>query len=117
MIRPNRYHLIVDIQPHGLPAIEGSFVDRLLRELSRLVNMKILSGPHVVPGVDENPGFTGFVIIDFSHISIHTFSNYGLVMVDIFSCKEFSQDSVIEYLADLFNVEPEATSCKVVAWG
>jgi len=34
--------------------------------------MKILFGPKVINGVDENHGLTAFCVIDFSHISIHT---------------------------------------------
>jgi len=117
LTHPNRYHLIVDIQPCGRRDITAEFLDASLRELSALIHMKVLSGPHVVDGVEANPGFTGFVIIDFSHISIHTFSDHDLVMVDIFSCKEFAPETVVAYLSDLFQVNRDATSSKVVAWG
>ena len=70
----------------------------ILNELPGRIGMHILAGPIIVEGVKENPGWTGFVIIDKSHISIHTFNDGNRISVDVFSCKPFETDSVLEYL-------------------
>lgn len=89
-------HLMVD----GLVEEQVSMetVELVLRELPGLIGMSILDGPHVVEGVPENPGWTGFVIIDKSHISVHTFTETSTVSVDVFSCKPFNAEMAVSYL-------------------
>lgn len=60
--------------------------------------MNILAGPIVVEGVPQNPGWTGVVIIDKSHISIHTFDKGNLVSIDVFSCKPFDAEQALSYI-------------------
>jgi len=63
--------------------------------------MQILEGPIIVEGLPGNPGWTGFVIIDKSHIAIHTFREGNKVSVDVFSCKSFKRDKVEEKLLEM----------------
>ena len=89
-------HLIVDgvmERPMG-----KHMVETLLRELPSRIDMNILAGPYVVEGVPHNPGWTGFVIIDKSHISIHTFDEGNLVSIDVFSCKPFDAEQALSYI-------------------
>lgn len=84
---------------------DGRAIESILRELPGKIGMKILEGPVVVQGVPENPGWTGFVIIDKSHIAIHTFDDGNKVSIDVFSCKQFDKDAVIEYFKKKFDFE------------
>jgi len=92
------YHLLID----GVfkNPIEGEDLDIILSELPEKIGMKILSGPLVVKGCPENPGWTGFVIIDKSHISIHTFSEGNKISLDVFSCKIFKEKIAVEYIKE-----------------
>lgn len=113
-----RYHIIIDAQnvsQERLNDKEG--ITAFLNKLPGLIDMKILVPPTVVQGIPENPGITGFVIIDFSHISIHTFTAKDLAMVDIFSCKPYDQDVAIQAVLDFFQVKKEDTTIKEVWWG
>ena len=98
-------HLIIDgVMEHPLGKNE---VESLLRELPPIIDMNILAGPYVVKGVPYNPGWTGVVIIDKSHISIHTFDEGNLVSIDVFSCKPFDVESALSFIrsrADLTKV-------------
>ena len=73
-------------------------VDTILRELPDRIGMKILAGPIVVAGHDCNPGWTGFVVIDKSHIAIHTFTEGSRISIDVYSCQPFDADEVERYL-------------------
>jgi len=89
-------HLLVDgvmERRAGRDDVEG-----MLRELPGRIGMHILAGPVIVEGHPDNPGWTGFVIIDKSHISIHTFDDGNLISIDVFSCKPFDSGAVTEYL-------------------
>ena len=96
-------HLIID----GVfkPPLGEKEIERILLGLPPRINMHILLGPFVVRGEPENPGWTGFVIIDKSHIAIHTFQETNSVAVDIFSCKPFDSETVLEYLKERMRIE------------
>jgi S-adenosylmethionine decarboxylase len=89
-------HLIID----GVfePPLDRETVEALLSELPGVIGMHILHGPEVVRGCPENPGWTGFVIIDKSHISIHTFDVGSSVSVDVFSCQPFDAEEARRFI-------------------
>jgi S-adenosylmethionine decarboxylase len=80
-------------------------ITQALKDIAKLCEMSIVGGPLVLRGVPENPGVTGICVVDFSHISIHTFSNPGEVCIDVFSCKPFDPELIHEYLKKTFHVE------------
>jgi len=91
-------HLIIDGILQG--GIDGDHISAILSELPSLIGMNILAGPLVVEGNPENPGWTGFVIIDKSHIAIHTFDIGNKVSIDVYSCKHFDGGEVLRYLEE-----------------
>ncbi len=78
--------------------VSGREILRVLRGLPQEIGMKVLSGPYIVEGSPDNPGWTGVVIIDKSHIAIHTFDLKSLISIDIYSCKPFDGEAVLRYL-------------------
>ncbi len=62
-----------------------------LHDLPTELGMKRLSEPEIyfAPGNDlKDPGgWSGFVVIEESHISIHTFPKRGFVSADVYTCK------------------------------
>ena len=89
-------HLMVDGTVTG--PVGRDTVERIISEMPGLIGMRILTGPHVVEGVPENPGWTGFVVIDKSHISVHTFTETSTVSIDVYSCKRFDAEAAVAYL-------------------
>ena len=115
---PARYHITIDVynvENKYLDDEQG--LDKFLRELPGIIGMKVLKEPVIVKGIPENPGVTGFVIIDFSHISCHTFTKFHKANVDIFSCKEYSQDVAVQAVVDFFHTTKENAKIKEVGWG
>jgi len=82
-----------------------------LISLVNKVDMKILSGPSSVIVDDEpgNEGITGTVVLSTSHACIHFWDleNPPYFQFDIYSCKEYSTDTIIEHLKifDLIELE------------
>ena len=90
------FHLIMDgvtSDPISRKEVEG-----ILKELPSEIGMEIIAGPLVVKGAPENPGWTGVVVIEKSHIVIHTFEEGCKASIDVFSCKHFERDHVTNYL-------------------
>lgn len=113
-----RYHIIIDAVPVSNDRlIDKEGITEFLNTLPGKIGMKILVPPTVVEGIPENPGVTGFVVIDFSHISVHTFTEKSLAMVDIFSCKAYEQEDAIQAVLEFFKVEKKDTTIKEVWWG
>jgi len=62
-----------------------------LKELPQQLEMKTLSNPEVYlapdNGAKDPGGWSGFVVITESHISIHTFPKRGFLSADVYTCK------------------------------
>lgn len=103
------YHIIFDAIGCDEKQIDDEeFVFKLLIEISKLLEMKILSGPNIVRDYSEdNSGITGFAIISFSHISVHTFIKTREIYIDVFSCKPFDYEKIRHYLFNTLKVKPE----------
>ncbi len=89
------------------------FCFNVLNNLAEIAEMKKISEPYVVRA-DENltlggkdpGGFSGFLIIQESHASIHTFAKRGFVTIDLYSCKSFDHEKVVKHLKKVF--EPKS---------
>jgi S-adenosylmethionine decarboxylase len=82
------------------PPLGEEEITEILLGLPSEIDMKILAGPMVVRGAEENPGWTGFVIIDASHIAIHAFDEGSRVSIDVFSCKPFQGEKALRYIRE-----------------
>lgn len=103
-----RYHYIFDASGIAEDLLaDEELVKKLLVETVDILHMHVLEGPHIAKGIDENPGISGFCIIDYSHISIHTFTDPKEALIDIFSCKPYNPAVVKNYMLEQFHI-PEA---------
>ena len=110
-----RYHLIIDLtEVPSERLVNEQGLAGFIKKLPDLIGMKIMHGPVVITGVPTNPGVTAFVIIDFSHISIHTFTETNEALIDIFSCKKFDHQIAVNYVLDYFMVEKSKAHIKQV---
>lgn len=101
-----RFHIVIDAYNCEAAVLDNpAKVKKALETIAGLCNMHILHGPVVIEGVPANPGITGFCVIDFSHISIHTFTATHEMCVDVFSCKAFDYDKVKAYVKKTFDLD------------
>jgi len=105
-----RFHIIIDaVDCNPVLINDKEKIDKAIKDITALCQMQILHGPVVIEGLPTNPGVTGFAVIEFSHISIHTFVPSNEICVDIFSCKQFDQDAIRKYIKDTFGLKDENT--------
>jgi len=96
-------HLIIDFSAkRGID--KKDFLLSAVKDIAKITKMKILKGPIVIKG-NSRPGFTCFAIIEESHISIHTFTDTNTANIDVFSCKNFNEKKVIEYIKKKFDAK------------
>jgi len=78
---------------------------KFLKALPELIGMTPITQPYVFPYeglVPEDKGITGIAIIAESHLSIHSFEEKGWCFIDIFSCKPFECEHIIEFVKNFF---------------
>jgi S-adenosylmethionine decarboxylase len=99
-------HLTLDLS--GCPAEklgDVALIFNVLEELPVQLGMNQIATPSVFryTGKDEGEwGVTGVVLVEDSHISIHTFPERGRTFIDIFSCRDFDADLAKERLVAAF---------------
>ncbi len=87
---------------------DRGLIVKVLGDLPRKMGMQRLIVPRVVRapdnGLKDPGGWSGFVIIQESHISIHTFPRRRFVSIDVYSCKDFNPRPIRRYFRRLFGV-------------
>lgn len=82
---------------------------KFLEELPEKIGMRKIIKPVLkkIAGnnIKDPGGYSGFVMIAESHISIHTFPNRKFVSIDVYTCKNGMQTEFIcNYAKELFNL-------------
>ncbi len=94
---------------------DKKLVEDILNELPTLLEMKKLAKPVVyfAPENDKKDpgGWSGFVVIAESHISLHTFPGRRFLSADVYTCRNgMDVDFVIKYLKEKFLLEDVETN-------
>lgn len=104
-------HLIIRAEVKKTP-VDPDWAVEWLTHLVKKIGMKILMGPYAtycsVPG---NAGLTAAVIIETSHIVLHSWdeSEIGELQIDIYTCSHLKPQDIFEELAQF---EPEKIEFK-----
>lgn len=79
----------------------------ILDQVPEMMGMTKITQPNVLRYTGSKPedwGVSGFVMIAESHISMHTFPERKLVWADVFSCKDFDAQPVIDEIKKRFSL-------------
>ncbi len=102
-------HLMMDCRGVSFEKCSDlQYVFDFLNGLPDKIGMTKITQPYVFPYsglVPEDEGVTGAVIIAESHITFHSFIRKDYFFFDIFSCKAFDVDRVVEEVVNAFDVE------------
>jgi S-adenosylmethionine decarboxylase len=104
-------HLTID----GYGGSHGKLDDRelvlrCLCELPEKLGMHPLDKPVVYSapdnGIKDPGGWSGFVVIAESHISVHTFPKRRFVSVDVYTCRNgIDREFIEDYFKEKFSLE------------
>ena len=78
---------------------------RVLDEYPVRIGMEKVSPVELRYIKTSNPlddGYSGFVIIATSHVSLHAWPPYRMINIDIFSCNEFDEAEVVAFACAMF---------------
>jgi len=100
-------HVMLDLygcDPHLLA--DEAHLRRVLDEYPARIGMEKVSPVELRDIKTSNPlddGYSGFVIIATSHVSLHAWPPYRMINIDIFSCNEFDEAEVLSFARAMFN--------------
>ena len=80
-----------------------SFIPKVQLVLNAIVNELQLSKVNESFKKFEPIGVTGFILLEESHVSIHTWPEHQFAAVDIFSCKPFDAKKIQDLLMTSFS--------------
>ncbi len=94
---------------------DKGLVHQVLEELPELLKMNKLCNPHVYHAPDNSlkdpGGWSGFVVVAESHISIHTFPKRGFLSADVYTCQNGLDIAiVVEYFKKTFGMKDIETN-------
>ncbi len=115
-MQAGRYHHIFDFR-NCQNINDPKVILKFIKELAKAINMKIIGGPIIAEGVPNNPGWSAVAIVDFSHISVHTFTHSNEALIDVFSCREYNKDKALEVCQKFFATQKTEIRHKEVWWG
>jgi S-adenosylmethionine decarboxylase len=85
---------------------DANYLYHVLDDLPAKIDMRQLTKPCLVTtpgnGAHDPGGWSGFIIIEESHISLHTFVKRKFVTIDVYSCKKFDTDKTLAYFEEKF---------------
>jgi S-adenosylmethionine decarboxylase len=89
---------------------DPKLMEKILNELPEEMGMEKLTEPVVKYAeprhLKDSGGYSGFVIIAESHISIHTFPKKKFVSIDAYTCKdEMDAEKVEKYFRNAYELE------------
>ena len=112
--RPAGTHLLADF--YGVAAgrlTDPAGIDALLRAGAQAAGARILHSHFHSFG--EAMGVTGVVLLAESHISIHTWPEYGFAAADIFMCGDAQPHLALDIIAQA--LEPASAIVQTIARG
>src|SRR5436305_7016759 len=102
-------HVMLDLygcNPYLLA--DETHLRRVLDEYPARIGMEKVSPVELRDIKTSNPlddGYSGFVIIATSHVSLHAWPPYGMVNIDIFSCEGFDVQETVTYAQKMFQTD------------
>lgn len=96
-------HLILKAK-YGKPIKTEEKAKKFLTDLISIINMKVATPAQASYITDPgNIGVTGSIGLVTSHAAFHVFEDLGEMHFDLYSCKCFDAEKVIDYIADTFH--------------
>ena len=100
------YHLILDCAACHVPSIQSrENVYNWITGLVRAIDMEPIGEPRIeytAAEFSDKAGFTAIQVIVTSSIVAHFIDSTGDVYIDVFSCKPFDNDIVIQTIQNAF---------------
>ena len=98
------YHLILDCYDADKALVtDPDNIAAFAKELVKRIDMVAYGEPQIIHfGEDDKSGYTLVQLIETSNISAHFCDGSGNFYLDVFSCKPYSVEAVLETVREYF---------------
>ena len=105
MNKPIHKHLLVYEKINKFPnEEEKKIVITFMKRLVDKIEMKLIGGPIAKYVSDKgNVGWTSTLLLSTSHAAMHIWNEWGIMQLDVYSCKDFNEREVINFLKETFD--------------
>jgi len=106
-------HLIVDIHNQSFDLLVDD--KKLLQAIVAAANevgANIINQSRYHFGHNSSPGCTAFIMLDESHVSVHTYADDGKMALDVFTCGATSCERILESFCRQLNIKQEDVVAK-----
>ena len=99
------YHLILDCSKCNDSIKDKSTIEQFVRQLVKDINMVAHGDPIIeyLTPTEENSGYSLMQMIMTSNITAHFVNSNNSAYIDVFSCKEFDNNTVIKIVNKFFS--------------
>ena len=108
MMKLEHKHLLIRAEVTDCPMRDDlGYVLSWMNNLINKIDMKLMQGPNITYVDQEgNRGITCMALIETSHIVLHIWDEQspGLFQLDVYSCKSFDLNIVLNCLQESFNI-------------
>jgi S-adenosylmethionine decarboxylase len=108
-IAKKNYGLHLTIDGYGADHLKLNDINLLfetLNELPAKISMNKIGFPHIAQFKEASiAGISGVMMIVESHISIHTYPNKEFISMDVYSCKQFNAQLVIDFIKQIYSIK------------
>ena len=96
-------HLIVDVKGGNDNVKDGEYLKNFVTQLVELIDMKAFGEPWIAHfGTGAAAGYTVVQLIETSNICGHFVDENGDFYLDVFSCKDFNENIVTDFIQQCF---------------
>lgn len=105
--KPYGLHLTLDGYGANPSLLEDvGLLYETLNGLPALIGMQKIGFPHIAQFKEkEIAGISGIIMIVESHMSIHTYSKKDFLSMDVYSCKWFDHEKVVEHVKGVYGIK------------
>ncbi len=113
MFKPIHQHMLYKIivnNPVMSPELAKIFLYSMVSDLG----MHHVTSPQAVYVPDAgNEGLTGSINLSTSHVAFHVWDNTNVMMLDVYSCKDFDKEVPIALVSDFFGIQEIVYSIEI----
>ena len=108
-------HLIVDIHNMSFDVlIDDKQLLQTIVNAANEVGANIINQSRYRFGHNSSPGCTAFIMLDESHVSVHTYAGDGKMALDVFTCGSTSCEKILESICRQLNIPKKDVVVKQV---
>ena len=107
-LEPRVYRQRLIIEARYAKPITEDLVKRYLLELTRVAGMTVINGPFISSATGKakpiHAGYEGAVIWAESGAQIYTWEQFNFLTVDVYTCKRFDDQKLIDFTREFFQL-------------